>query len=332
MFFTQLYFWRLVAVCLFIWGGGLYSYLFYKKYSRLYAPLKKFDICRALVLFSFFFSFLFGFLVFLWPRVSLGTLNTAEGVNMAFVLDVSKSMSVVDIEQSSMYTSRILAAKKLIASYITSHPENKYALSIFAGGSDRSLPFTTDTNLFLTLLSGASSKNIAEGGTNIVAAMHDALLNFSPEEESWVIVVMTDGGDDPLRENMKEIYTTLQDKHIAVMVVWVWTSQGGYIPIGKDAFWDVAYKVYQWKRVVSNLNQSFLKSLANALWWEYAVFSLIDFQTFESKLFWLWERVLIAKQENSMSLSYVCIWISFVLFFIGFLLSIFDTPFLWRKK
>lgn len=58
------------------------------------------------------------------------TITHNEGLDIVFVLDVSKSMNTIDIQNNSY--SRLEYAKAQIRSYLSSHPENKYALVIFA--------------------------------------------------------------------------------------------------------------------------------------------------------------------------------------------------------
>lgn len=77
------------------------------------------------------------------------------------MLDVSKSMNVFDVRFQDDLVSRLDASKKMISDFISYHPENRYALTIFAGESERLLPFTSDAATYLTILSGVTNKNIS---------------------------------------------------------------------------------------------------------------------------------------------------------------------------
>lgn len=98
--------------------------------------------------------------------------------SFAFVLDVSQSMNVQDMQGES----RLDAAKEYIRDMLISSQNAQFSLTVFAGESQRILPFTQERDLFITFLSAIDSNNIQKQGTRIDLALEDAIKNFNQEE------------------------------------------------------------------------------------------------------------------------------------------------------
>lgn len=85
--------------------------------------------------------------------------------DVAFVLDVSRSMDVVDPGED---TSRLDRAKTFIAGVVEKYPQNRYSLTVFAGEAYEAVPKTSDKTAFVALLSGISSKYSNAVGTDFL--------------------------------------------------------------------------------------------------------------------------------------------------------------------
>lgn len=189
--------------------------------------------------------------------------------HIAFMLDVSKSMRVADMDESS----RLIAAKQKIFNIMSENLGHDFALSIFAWESQRVLPFTLDTSLFMTFLRSIDSNNITLQGTDIDAAMQDALESFG-EHSTWNVIILTDGdeSDIVISANTREL---LDSSDTSISIIWIWTAMGGYIPT-----WDIfsPYKLYNWERIIVWLNESGLRKLAGDIGARYYNFNEnIDF-------------------------------------------------------
>lgn len=114
--------------------------------------------------------------------------------HIAFVLDVSQSMLVQDVDESS----RLLAAKKYIAETMSQNPSFDFSLTIFAGASLRILPFTSDISLFQTFLQTIDYSNVTKQGTRIDLALEDALAGFGTEKTGTIILI-TDGDEESIK-------------------------------------------------------------------------------------------------------------------------------------
>lgn len=196
--------------------------------------------------------------------------NTTEkqyaegGAHVSILLDVSKSMNAVDAPDIS----RLVAAKQYIYSLISQNSGYEYALSIFAGESQRVLPLTQDVNLFATFLSGLSSSNIQVQGTNINAALADAAENFSPEQTGYIVLI-TDGDDEKIQVQA-DIKKQIQEKNLRVIIVGVWSEKWSYIPTANFAS---PYELYKGQPVIVRLNEKELQKLAQNIGWKYYNYS-----------------------------------------------------------
>ena len=259
--------------------------------------------------------------------------TVSQGTNVAFVLDVSKSMNVEDISVKWVHTSRIEVAKQAISQYVSTHTENAYSLSIFAGSSQWVLPFTSDKDIFLTLLQWVWDQNVAQGWTEIVSWIYDAVQTFTQDQKWGVIIVLSDGGDEYTSSRIPEIQKILKEKNIVFSIVSLGTTRWGYIPLWRDVFWDVSFKTYNGRKVISGRNDSIAWSLSSKLWGSYIVFDEgDDYTTFEKQIGTLWKKSQIQRDDVGISLQYHFIVLSFLFFLVAFIVSIFDVKKLWKRK
>ena len=213
------------------------------------------------------------------------------------VLDVSQSMNVRDIDNYS----RLYEAKKQIYELLSKYQWYEFSLNIFAGESQRVLPFTSDIELIATFLQWIDSTNITKQGTRIDLALVDALESFG-EDKTWVLIILTDGDEQEINIGW-DIIQNLRDKQIDVYVLAIGTSTWWYIPSGNSFN---PYKVYNWKRVIAQLNEKWLQKMSTSMGGKYITSSSeIDLQ--EGK-----ER---NKKHSNWWLIYVLsiLWFAFVL-------------------
>jgi len=180
--------------------------------------------------------------------------------SLVFVLDVSKSMNVLDVNQNS----RLNAAKREIYEIMIENEWYEFALNIFAGESQRIIPFTTDVSLVATFLDGINNQNVSIQWSDISAALEDVLDSFW-ESRQWSFILFTDGDEDEV-ELSPELVTIFTDANISSSIVWVWSKDGWYIPetSGLEPF-----VTYNWETVISGLNADSLQLLAQQLNWNY---------------------------------------------------------------
>ncbi len=246
--------------------------------------------------------------------------TTTEWTNIVFVLDVSKSMNALDFSEWNSIFSRLIAAKNFIADFISKNQWNRYSLVVFAWDTQRVLPFTSDAELFVTMLSAIDENNVSKQGTNLVGALKDWFKNFTVDNDFWSLVLISDWSDEK-SINLSELRDLKNDK-IKLLVVWVWTTAWANIPIWQDPFWQIMYKTYGGQKVVTKLNESSLKEVANYFSWDYYnLDKLSKTENLESLLKDVSKKAIITNKENYVDLTRYFVILSF-LFFLIYLISL----------
>lgn len=208
---------------------------------------------------SFIMS-LFWTLVFLFISLNSSTTSSQEEHSTVFVLDVSQSMKVIDVDNGS----RLSAAKSKIFEIISENQWHNYALNIFAWESQRILPLTQDLDLFSTFLDDINSDNLTIQWTNLDLALRDAINSFLWEDIGDV-VILSDWGEDH-GWLTPEIVKEIKNSNIHFSIVGIWSIRWGTIPTG-----DIKnpYKTYQGKTVISKLSRSELIDISQEIWGKY---------------------------------------------------------------
>jgi Ca-activated chloride channel family protein len=148
-----------------------------------------------------------------------------QGVDLVFCLDVSKSMLVEDLGLS-----RLDEAKRQIKSVFPRLAGDRVALISFSGEARRIAPLTRDLRTLGWFLDGVDPGDHALGGTDLAAALNDALDLFDGRTgANEAIVLVTDGEDHGGRG--LEVALEAARRGIAVHVLGVGTQAGGKIPM-----------------------------------------------------------------------------------------------------
>ena len=194
--------------------------------------------------------------------------------HIIFLLDVSKSMWAFDYGDNT----RLEVAKKMIREYILKYPNNKYALTIFAQDVTSIIPFTSDKNLFFTLLDSVDEKSILNQWSNFLDAITEASTRFTDDINGGGLVVLSDfeptdnnGNLDTLqKENILtkiwHLAPTFQEKNILFFWVWMWNTSGNTIISWYDLFARPIYlqDAFQ-NNVITKFDSDFLEKITKQL-------------------------------------------------------------------
>lgn len=186
-----------------------------------------------------------------------------KGLDIAIVLDTSRSMTASDLPPS-----RLQQAKWGIRDLLASLHGDRVALIPFAGASVLQCPFTTDYAAFTMTLDDIYSGIIPKGGTAIEQALRTAIDAFpaanaadGEPEADRVVLLITDGEDhvgDPMA-----LVPELQKAQIKVYTIGIATLAGEIIP-GAEGSADAYFKDRQGRVVQSTLHEELLQKLALA--------------------------------------------------------------------
>ncbi len=172
------------------------------------------------------------FLIFTLAQPVLGTKKTEgsiQSMELAVVLDISKSMDAKDIDPKF---SRLQIAKRALDNMINGLGGEKISLVLFAGSAFVQLPLTTDYYAAKIFLDDINSDMMGQQGTNINQALITAESVFSEEKIGKAILLITDGENHEASPN--KVFKELQEKNIQFFVLGIGTQSGGTIPLQAD--------------------------------------------------------------------------------------------------
>ncbi|MCA9891543.1 MAG: VWA domain-containing protein, partial [Anaerolineae bacterium] len=199
-------------------------------------------------------------LIFAAARPTFGTSTEvidASGVQVVFVLDVSRSMDAEDVLPSRLQ--RAIFDIQAIAQTIEG---NDIAVVLFAADAITYVPMTYDSQLINSFLDVVSTDSLSHQGTNLSAAIERAQLSFSGNDNSAkIIVLMTDGEDQ--EGNILELADNLTEADTTLYIVGYGTADGGLIPIHDEDGNLIDYKMDAFGSIVeTHLNADLLSRFA----------------------------------------------------------------------
>lgn len=283
----------LFFILLIIWL--IIIYFLYKNelfFLRNWLKLKNFNLSDKKLLYRYIFlgtSLFFLLFSFFKPSLWILSNNEKSWVDIVFLVDVSKSTKALDFK---WWISRLDWIKESIYSFISKFSENNYALSVFAWDYMNILPLTSDFDLFFTFLNWINENSSSRWWTNIKTALVWWIDRFNFWDNSWkLIVVFSDFEENSQifnEEELKWIKQELKEKSINIIFAWVWTTKWAYIPEWHDLFWWIQYKYYNWKKVISKLDEDYLKKMSDFFNWKYIHLEkkedLLDIKKYISKM------------------------------------------------
>lgn len=185
----------------------------------------------------------------------------AEGIEITVVLDLSGSMNAEDLKPT-----RLEAAKSVLREFIERLETDRAALVVFSGAALTQCPMTLDYEVLKGFLDYLDTFTVGQTGTNISAAIMNAINKFDLSEESpdKVMILLTDG-----ENNIDDIVTPIEAakianrKHIKIYTIGVGTKEGAPVPMMGSPV--RRYATDRWGRIqTSKLDEVTLKAIAAA--------------------------------------------------------------------
>lgn len=199
-------------------------------------------------------AFIFGILAVMNLRKPGDTIaNNRKGIDIAIALDVSKSMLATDLAPN-----RLERAKQLIGKLISSMPDDRIALVLFAGKAYLQMPLTIDHGAAQLFVASASPDAIPQQGTVISDALNMSIKAFSSTDKKFRSVVLITDGED----HDADAVSTAKDlatKGVMINTIGIGSADGATFTdpaTGEDK------KDNDGNIVVSKLNEDVLKEIA----------------------------------------------------------------------
>lgn len=179
----------------------------------------------------------------------------ARGVDIIFAVDVSRSMLAQDITPN-----RLDRAKLAIRDLVREMDGDRLGLIPFAGSAFLQTPLTHDYNAFLQSLDSLRPGIIPRGGTNIAAAIDEAISAFGPGDNYRFLILISDGED--LAADGIAAATRAARENVRIFAVGVGSPEGARIPVqdsrGRPDFLRDSYG----NIVVTRLDENTLQRIA----------------------------------------------------------------------
>jgi Ca-activated chloride channel family protein len=179
------------------------------------------------------------------------------GHDVVLLVDVSRSMAAEDAVPNRLAVAK--EAAQSLVNALDAGPANRAAVIAFAGRGVVRCPLTENLGAALASLKRLTPGAVAEGGTDLGAALDAALETLGREEHALgrTVVLFSDGEDHADRWNSR--LERLREERIVVHVVAIGDSDNGhYIPTGKDA----EPLLYRGNPVLSRRSDAALEAIA----------------------------------------------------------------------
>lgn len=178
-----------------------------------------------------------------------------KGLNLYFLIDVSKSMDAQDL-----YPSRLALAKEIMLKIVHNLKGDRVGIIPFSSTAYIQLPLTSDYEIFNMFLSVIDTNMISSGGTNIKEALDLASRSFNTASKGDKVVILLSDGEE---HNESAISKASKMGKIKIYTIGIGTRKGSLIP-----YYDRIAEKKSFKKdekgnyVVSRLNEETLKKIA----------------------------------------------------------------------
>lgn len=133
-------------------------------------------------------------LALLGPRLGQREVRVpASGIDVTFLIDVSRSMDARDVPPSRLQRAR-RAVEELLARL---GPRDRAALAVFASRGVVLAPLTPDRGALVELLRALDSSLIVPAGSNLAAGVREAVSAFEPGSARPRVLFVLSDGEDP---------------------------------------------------------------------------------------------------------------------------------------
>lgn len=177
-----------------------------------------------------------------------------EGIDLFFVLDVSKSMLATDIVPT-----RLERAKQTIKRTLDKMRDNRVGLVLFAGNAYLQVPLTVDYNAMKMFLDNASPDVVPQQGTVLSDALELTNNSFSRKENKYKAIVLISDGEDH-DENAERIAKDIYETGTIIYTIGVGNPEGIVLT---DPATGQPKMDQEHKPVVTKLNEKILQDIAS---------------------------------------------------------------------
>ena len=199
------------------------------------------------------------FLVFGLVNPKIGTeLETVkrEGVDIVFVVDVSKSMLAEDIAPN-----RLEKSKRLVSAIVNQLVSDRVGIIAYAAQAVPQLPITTDYGAAKMFLQSLNTDMLSSQGTAVDSALDLSITYFNDQDQTNRVVFLISDGEDHSDEAEKAAIRA-SEFGVRVFTLGVGTESGAPIPIKKNGIVETYKKDLEGNVVITKKNANILKAIS----------------------------------------------------------------------
>ena len=180
-----------------------------------------------------------------------------SGIEVMFLLDVSKSMLAEDVSPS-----RLDRAKQMIKDTVDEMAGDRIGLTIFSGEARQRIPLTNHYDDFKQALDEVTTDELNLGGSSIGYALGQAAKGFFQKSDRQKAVVLISDGED-LGSEPLEVAKTIHDEFgIRIFAIGIGdATEGARIPTEQNGV--PTYLEYRGQQVWSKLDGEVLEQIAS---------------------------------------------------------------------
>ena len=181
-----------------------------------------------------------------------------EGVDIVFAIDVSKSMLAEDIAPN-----RLEKTKRLVSEIINQLASDRIGIIAYAGQAFPQLPITTDYGAAKMFLQSMNTDMLTSQGTAIDQAIELATTYYNDSEQTNRVLFIISDGEDHSGDSTLDAVEKATEEGIRIFTIGVGKTKGAPIPIKRNGVVESLKKNNQGETVITKLDESFLKEIAD---------------------------------------------------------------------
>ena len=183
--------------------------------------------------------------------------KTAEGLDVIFAVDVSKSMLASDTEPD-----RLSFAKREIRDFVERLKGDRVGLIGFSGDAFLFCPLTADYGAFFLTLDNLGINSVPRGGTSIAAAIKEAVKTFSwALAADKALILISDG--EQTEGDAVEAAADAKKTGVQISCIGIGSREGSPIIYNDGKGSSITVKDESGRVVKSRLDEAALKTVAD---------------------------------------------------------------------
>ncbi|MFV5701545.1 VWA domain-containing protein [Flavobacterium sp. XS2P12] len=180
-----------------------------------------------------------------------------EGIDIVFVIDVSKSMLAEDVAPN-----RLDKSKQIVSQIINQLGSDRIGIVAYAGSAFPVLPITTDYSVAKMYLQSMNTDMVSSVGTSFNEAIKLSTTYFDDKKTSKLLIMISDGEDHT--EGAEAAAEEASKLGVKIITIGIGTEKGGTIPLKRNGIVESFKRDNNNEVVITKLVPESLTAIAKA--------------------------------------------------------------------